>query len=379
MQRLTAAPRDGLTEEQVTALLLADSLEVSGGCELLNPDLMLVEDISDDLAACTVERQMLATQHGTVTLALSRELAWGTALVRPYTVLTSGGVTARFNLGVFSLATPQRKVGTSLPLFDVTGYDRLYLLDRPVGDSYTVPAGTSYLTAVRNAITAAGLTGVLLDGTSTATLPTARVWPLVPEQGEPGTTTWLNIVNDLLAAAGYRGVYADQDGLFRSEPYVAPSARAPEWTFRASGLLADVGQDRTLTRDTWAVPNRWVFINRTLAGDPPPAPATGAGIYTVNDLTSPLTGQAARGLVWPKVVTLEAADQAALVVQGDRIVSDDLRVTGLLEFETSPMPLAGHADVATLVDHELGSVKVTARSWRQDVTGGDTTWVFELV
>lgn len=388
MQRATAAPREHLTDAAVSALLHADTLKVSAGCELLSSALVPLEDVSDDLAGGTVERNMDATIHGTCRLLLSRELAWGTALVRPYMILSDEVTTARFNLGVFCMVTPEQKVGDSLPLFEVTGYDRLYLLAREVGDSYSVPAGTSYLTAVRDAITAAGLSGVLLDGSASAkTLPTAQVWPLVNanfgtdgRRDQDTAVTWLQIVNDLLGAINYRGVYCDENGLFRSEPYATPSARAVEFTFDTDALRSIVGQERSRLLDQWRSPNRWVFIQQNVPGDPPPQPVEGAGVYTVNNVSDGPSSQTGRGLVWAKVVKVDAADQPSLVALGDRIVADDRRVTTAYTVTTGPVPLAGHYDVLTYADTALGGpAKVQAVSWSLDLLGSDMRWQWEAV
>ena len=222
MQALTAAPRGAFTAAQVTALLLAPAITVSAGLERLNASLVVQEDISDDLMGGQVERVMNATVHGTCKLDISRALAWGLDLVRPYMTLTDGKITARFNLGVFSLTTPERAVAWTPETYACSGFDRLYLLHRPVGDSYAVTAGTGYLAAVRSAVTAAGLSGVNLDGTAEAkTLPSDMTWPLVKSTATTtststgssasstatGATTWLNIVNELLGAISYRGLW----------------------------------------------------------------------------------------------------------------------------------------------------------------------------
>lgn len=375
MQQLTAAPRDSLTATQVTDLLLSDALTVSAGAERLDSNLVVQEDISDDLLGGMVERVMNATVHGTVKLDISRVLAWGTDLIRPYMTLTSGTTTARFNLGVFSLTTPERPVGLTPETYSCAGYDRLYLLNRPVGDTYTVTAGTDYLTAVQNVVAAAGLSGVYLDTTASGkTLPSDMVWPLKPLQGTAGSTSWLNVINDLLAAISYRGMWADENGYFRSEPYVNPAARAPEFTFTTDSTTI-VGIDRTFTQDIWNVPNRWVFVQQNLTA----APAEGAGQYTVNNVSTGLTSQNSRGYVWTKVIELAAADQASLQAQGDIIAAADQQVAAELKVTTGPFPVAGHWDVLTLSDPALSVTKVVCTQWQLDLSGADMNVIWRVV
>lgn len=382
MQQLTAPPRDSFTAAQITGLLLGERLSITPGCELLTSSLAVSADISSDLQACTVDRNMAATVHGTCKLALSRALTWGVDLVRPYVLLGNGLITARFNLGVFALTSPERVIGASPETYDVSGWDRLYLLDRPVADTYTVTAGTGYLAAVRTAISNAGLTGVSLDGTSEGkTLPVDKTWPLVDTTGAGTPATWLRVVNDLLGDVGYRGLWADENGLFRSDPYVNPTSRAPEFSLTASGTTSIVGVTRTEVADVWATPNRWVFVQQNVAAGSA-APSSGAGIYQVDNVSNGITSQNSRGLIWAKVLRIDAADQASLQTQGDIVVASDTRNHSVLKVTSGPFPAAGHFDVFTYTDPSYNSgtpVKVQAANWSQDLFGADTSWQWEVV
>lgn len=383
------APTDASVD--AAALLSAPRVEVSYGLELLTPALTVTADITADLAGGgVVSRDMAATIHGKVSLTLSRELVWGVDLVRPYMTVSGGGRTVRWNRGVYALTTPRRdQIATTPATYAVTGWDRVYLLNRQVGADYTVAAGTGYLDAVYAAFTAAGLSGVRLDSTAAGkTLPVVKTWPLVavstnPDQ-ETTPVTWLRVVNDLLAAIGYRGIYADADGLYRSEPYTDPSARTPEYGFDTGALRSvPVGVDRALTRDVWATPNRWVFI----ASNPPSGvtPSTGNGlVYVVDNATDGPTSQApypgGRGLVWPATYTYDAADAASLKAQGDARIAADKRTTATFDTTTATFPGAGHADVYTYRDTDLGVTRTVAVStWSMPLDGSDVTWKWQVI
>jgi hypothetical protein len=376
--------RDGLTTEQVTALLLSDNLSVTAGCELLTPTLTVREDISADLEGGRIERAVFATIHGTCTLNLARALSWGIDHVRPYMTLSDGSVTARFNCGVYVLTTPERVVGSSPETYSVQGYDRVMLLQRQVGAAYTVTAGTTYRTAILNTFTAAGLTGVLIEGSAAdSTLPTARTWPLVANnEADPDQTTtpatWLRVINDLLRAINFRGVWADENGLFRCEPYRDPDSRPVEFTFDADSVKTIVGEQRTLIEDMWATPNRWVFrqTNRAVGA---PVATEGDGIYTVVNQTDGPTSINARGLTWTSVVDYEAASQAALVGLGNRRVKADRRLTSQLKVTVGPFPCAGHADVYAYRDSAVGNRTVQAVRWSYDLSGSDVQMEWEAV
>lgn len=382
MQPLTAAPRDTLTTAQVTSLLTGPSLSVSAGLELLDANRNVVSDISDDLAGGTVERHMGNKIHGTCRLRLSRSLTWGVDLVRPYMTLADAGVTARWNLGVFALTTPERRIGETPATYDVAGFDRIMLLDRQVGATYTVAAGTTYRAAILQAFADAGLSGVTIEGAAADnTLPAAKTWPLVGDSTDPDQTTtpvtWLRVVNDLLRAINFRGVWADENGAFRCELYRDPASRAPEFTFDADDVNTTiVGAERDVVEDVWRTPNRWVFRQTNRAAGAP-TPTEGDGIYTVNNLADGITSQNSRGLVWTSVIDYEAANQAKLVELGNRRVSLDKGVTRTYEVTTGPFPPAGHADIYDYRDFAIGSSKVHAYSWALPLDGSDMRWLWQ--
>lgn len=372
MQVLTAAPRDTLTAAQVRALLTADDVTVTAGLELLDGSNVIVEDISDALVSGQVERQNKADVHGTCRLVIEQELAWGKDRVRPYMILASGGVSARFNLGVFVLTSPDSVRGLDPAAFTVSGFDLLHLLQAPVGDTYVVAAGTTYLAAVQGALAASGSGGnLLIDGTLQDTvLPATMVWALTPTD----PATWLRIINDLLAAISYRGLWVDQDGSFRSGPYATPASRAVEWTFNTSDTGTDlIGQTRTLASDVWAAKNWWRFVRRGMTT----TPVEGDGIYTVTNASSGRTSIAALGrTVRAAVQYLDAADQAALVAQGDEIVNNDQATSRTFTIEVDPLPIAGHCDIIQLVD--AGDTdKCQAVSWIINLDGSPGRWILE--
>jgi hypothetical protein len=69
-----------------------------------------------------------------------------------------------------------------------------------------------------------------------------------------------------------------------------------------------------------------------------------------------------------RVVFLDAADQASLVAQGDRIVIEDTQVTRSVDLTIDPLPALGHADVVELVDGGVRE-KLPVASWSLSLTG----------
>lgn len=374
MQALTAAPREELTEAEVRRLLTGN-VTVVAGLELLDDENRFVEDISDDLIAAgsSVTHHGRATVHRDCHLMLMRQLAWGRDRVRPYVVLLSSAAVARFNLGVFVLVTPESKRGEVPATYDVTGYDLLQPLLDPIGDTWVAAAGTTYVQAIRDLLDAAGMgVPLLIDGTRQDTeLEGPMVWALT----DSDAATWLRAINDLLAAIGYFALHVDENGSYRSEPYALPGVRPVEHTFDTSDKKTDiVAPDRTVTEDVWVAPNRWVFVRRGMTTQP----VEGDGLYTVDNLTTGASSQESIGRVRTRTVYLDAADQDALVAQGDQIVAADMSTTRSITLNVDPFPIFGHLDIVRIIDAGLDErAEVVEASIELD--GSRAQWVLEVV
>lgn len=374
MQQLTASPRQALTNAQVTTLLTGDRVEVVAGLEKLTTGNVLVADISTELVGGSVTRDNYAIVHGSCRLDITTDdLVWGKDRVRPYMVLTNNGVSARFNLGVYVLTSPETKTGTDPIVYEVQGYDLLHLLQSGPGDTYVVTATTTYLTAVQSVISASGVgVPITIDGTlQTTQVPATMVWAVTPQ----GAPTWIEIINDLLRAINYRDLWVDENGTYRSGPYVAPAVRAVEWTFDTSNPnTIIIGPEITQSSEAWGVPNWWRFVRSRMDTKP----IEGAGLYTVTDQTGSPTSINTIGRTVRKVVFLEAADQAALVSQGDRIVAEDKQNILTYDVEVDPLPIAGHFDVVQLLDRGR-SDKCQVASWELPLDGSRGRWKLEAV
>lgn len=365
MQLLTAPPRDHLSAEQVTDLLTGDELTVAAGCELLDTSNRLVADITDDLGeGGSVEWDNRDPIHGSCRLSLLRRLAWGRDRVRPYMVLSNAAVEARFNLGVYVLMTPDERRGEDPVTWEVTGYDLLSLLDGTgPADTWIAESGSTYFAALQAVVDASGIgVPLMLDGDAQdTTIPATRVWALI----EP-MPSWLRILTDLLNEIGYVAPWIDPDGNLRSRPFQDPAIRAAEWRLDTSDTSTNiVAEDRTITTETGDVANWWRFVR----SDSDVTPVEGDGLYTppANETVGP-NSILALGREVRKFVRLQAADQAALVAQADRIVAADMASVRTIELSIDPLPIMGYGDVFELVDGgEV--VKMAAASWTLNLDG----------
>jgi len=275
--------------------------------------------------------------------------------VRPYMTLTGAGLTKTWYRGIYLLTNPETKPGESVLTYDETGYDKLLLLMKQVGDTYFVATGTGYLAAVVQVITDSGYTGLapLLDGTAVeTTLDAPMEWVL------DASTRWIDVVNDLLFAVGYRGLYADANGRYCSEPYQSPLVRAPLWTLDMDDIETVIaGEDRTIGADIFNAPNWFRFVAAGLTA----TPTDGTGQYTV-DLSD--SG------VKVKYVEREinVADQTALEAYGDSVVQQCTQLTKTVTVPVDFLPM-WHFDVFTYQDAAgVMNHKCEARSWTQPLS-----------
>lgn len=352
MQPLIDTPRSTLTAAQMVALIQdSPAMTVDGGLELVDVNLNMTEDISSFLSSGEVSRGYYNTLHGTATLGLGRELDWGAAMIRPYVTLSDSTVTARVNMGVYYTDSPKKDLGKSLPTHDVSCLDRLSILADPVGDAFSIDAGTNYLDTVETLLLTLGVaagTYVIDQTQGDVVAPSSRAWMF--EDG----LTWLLIINDLLGAVGYSGIWTDWNGRLRCEPYISPRERGPEWAYTAEGSTSMLKPDRTVERNFTDAPNRWVFYRTNNVEGP--SPVEGNGMYTYENISTGDTSIEARGnRIKTKPVGLDVADHASLVARAQSIIDADMAVPTKVTVGLSPNPLHWHGDRVWLNDPANGA------------------------
>lgn len=359
---------DTLTSDQLLWLIQdAPAIETDFGLELISQDLVVLEDISEYCGGGSVSRGSYNDLHGTCSLTISRDLDWGAAIVRPYFTITADAVTGRFNLGAYYTARPEYSTGQNPPQYAVTGYDILSRLSGKTGSSFSLPAGTAVLAAVEQIFTDQGYTRYVIDQTASAkTLTSPYNSPLDDDK------TWLTIVNELLSAVGYAGVWSDWDGRLRCHPYISPAQRPIEWTYNVDPDESILSPERLYTQDLYSAPNRWVFVRNSDTDDV--TPVEGAGIYTfVNQSEGPTSVDARGGWIITRVERVDAADQAALEARAQVTIDADRRISTTIRTKTSPNPLHWHFDKIALNDSNAGVswADVLATSWTLPLDGGD--------
>jgi hypothetical protein len=365
MQPRVTEIRNTLTAAQVEALIKTDaSITIGFGMELLDRDLNVLSDVSDSLRECSTSRDNTVSIHGTCSFDIATPLPWGRAIVRPFTTIDNGTVKARFNQGAYFTSTPATKTDRLPRTYSVQGYDILTALNTLVGDSYAIGLGENYLTAVESILLANGYTQYSIDPIRAATTaPAAKGWPL------DENTTWLQIVNELLKAVGYRPIYSDWHGRLICESLVNTPDMPPEWYYTRGQFDGQLVPESDIVHDFFATPNRWVGING--ATNTTTSPTEGNGKYTYINANQGETSVNERGQTITKVMTVEAADQAALVAAVMAEVAKDKNVGTTMEARTSSNPLHWHEDVVSVDTLELGITRMQQVRWSLNLRTGE--------
>lgn len=248
-----------------------------------------------------------------------------------------------WGLGVFLPDIPERAWNDETSQFSVTllGLETVLAQDE-LAESYSLPAGTVIIDAVRDLIEAAGENaGAVTD--SDAELATGKVWP--------AGTSRLAVINDLLDTANYFALFTDGDGAFRAEPYSRPAQRAPRWLFtdESDGIYRP---QFTRSEDLYKVPNRLIARQ--------PGVGNTEGLAASWDNTDPLSPFSidARGRVISRTEDWEAPDEVTLEAIARRRLIELSSPSASINIEHLLVPLAvndaarfrrGVAEIDTLV------------------------------
>lgn len=298
----------------------------------------------DGVEGCDLTFNVNSTIRGGGSLTYSGPpVDWMKHRIQVFYRCAAQGQEAEWPLGVFIPSAPETAYADLVEPVELELYDKLYLLDMNKNrNSYSVPAGAIVTDRIRGILSGAGYANAVTD--STETLKSALAWP--------AGTSYLRIVNDLLAAINYFSVYADGNGIFRCEPYVRPQDRTPSFAFRDDSQGIYSPQFSRL-HDTFSVPNRFLAIG-TVEGEalPPVAYATD------DDPASPYSYESRNIRITEVEENVDATSPAVLQAYVDRRLSELQRSTRTLSISHLPIPVQLN-DVVTFTRDRHG-ISVTA-------------------
>jgi hypothetical protein len=349
--------RNGYTEAEVKAALHAENRKIDFRYELLDKNNVKKSDLKNVLGG-SIEYNALAEIKRTARFTIRDEgnINFLSDRIKPYARLKMPGGWVEWPLGVFILSTPIRKIdSTGVIIREVEAYDQLQILkDDKVTGRYLIPTGTNFITAVKSLLDSSGITLQNLTPT-TKILPVDREWDI----GTPK----LEIINDLLEAINYLSLWFDENGVAIAQPYVSPSERAPEYTYRtdSQSVICPEAEEEF---DLFNVANRWVLVVSQ-----PDRPVL-KSIYTNENPDSP-TSTINRGRIIVDFRQVDAPDQETLDALAQRLAFEASQVYQHVRFETAIMPFHSNFDVITLEYTDLGIAdKYSECSWSFEFKAG---------
>lgn len=261
---------------------------------------------------------------------------WLNVRVRPVVLLSSVGAEEpeEHGLGVYLAAAPVEEWDALGLSRKVELLDKLSVLDGDIvtdsnGDpvTFVAPIGANVIATVVDLIEGAGESAAAIEPGSKV-LAASMTWDV-------GTSV-LQIINELLEAAGYASLWSDGWGQFQVTPYVAPADRPPVYEALSPFTPGDtsvMAPEWQRDRDIYSIPNRYVAISQG-SGDEEALVA----VATNEDPTSPFSYQA-RGRWVTRVVTgVEATSQADLLARAKMGLAQASSVTSGISIEHLYLP-----------------------------------------
>lgn len=270
-------------------------------------DNQLVEDLSDLLTDGYVD-----LNHDRAITTQATLHVRDAARVAPYTdylavfmcrAYDDGRPPERDQLGLFTVRVPKGTRSVQKGEGVYTGHDLTAVLGRyAFTDTYNIPAGTNYVTAVTDILVLAGITRHAIPPTA-QTLATPRSYAL--------GTTYLEACNDLLSAVGYYHLAATTDGRLTSGPTSDIRYVTPYRVLTDADIMSDI---ETQTTDT-TVANIVIVVQDNFNAEPLTATRR-------NDDPDSPSSTVNLGPITRVEVRSNLADQAAVDALADRLMSE---------------------------------------------------------
>lgn len=341
------------SNEDVLALLKSDRT-VSYEFDLLNKDGRPLGKVTAD-GSIDYNASAAIQRVASLNIKERKDIDVLSEMIRPYMCLKTPAMVARFPLGVFLMASPQRQALNGALTRSVDCYDRnLILSEDKFATRYYIPRGTAYTAAVASILQSAGISDARI---------TQSDYGLASDMEFAAGTSKLSAINRLLDAINYNHIYVSATGVFVVEPYVVPELRAVNATYATDkhSIVKD-GADEQL--DTFEIPNKIVRVLET----------ADRGLLVseaVNDDPLSKLSTVSRGRTVVDVDSVDdIASQGALDAYVQRLMAES-KLYQVVRFETANMPMHENLDCLYLINKDLEiSGKYIEQSWKMQLNIG---------
>lgn len=282
------------------------------------------------------------------------DIDWLNDKVQPVFILNNE---YEFPLGVFMISSPIRSLKRKQIYIEVECFDTsLILLEDKFDTRYRILKDANYITAISQIIGSAGIWKTNIPFVD-AKIKTDREF-------EIGTSK-LEAVNYLLQEINYTSIWVDELGNFTSMPYILPTDRIVEYSYKnneMSIILADTSVEEI---DLFSVPNKFVIV----ATNPEIEPLVSR--YTNDNAGSPTSTINRRRTIVDYREVDDIASQGVLDEYTRRIAYEASNVFGKFIFETAIMPHHSYMDALYCEHKGLGiNNKYIETSWEMDLKAG---------
>ena len=288
---------------------------------------------------------------------------WLTDEIRPELIIDG----IAHPLGVYMPAAVRELETATERMLNIEAYDRCWRVrDVRTEDLLHFDAGTPYLTAVQQLLTACGIALVSVTPSS-ATLTEAR------EDWNIGTD-YLSIVNQLLSEINYNPLWFNAEGLAILEPASVPTAANIEHTLDDTDIRSLLLPTNSRETDVYKAPNVFVAVCSN---------ADKNGVMRAkSENTNPQSplSIARRGRRIVKVVQVNnIASQEDLQAYADRMRNESMITGETIIVKTGIFPGYGVNDVTSIRYGDLFAVCLE-KAWSMDLqVGGIMTHTLEKV
>lgn len=273
-------------------------------------------------------------------------------------------------LGVFAAAKAPETDDDGHKTLAVQAFDRCWRVRDTRAETRPYwAAGTLYLTAIEQQLTACGINSVLAT-------PSAAAFATDREDWDVGTSN-LQIINELLAEISYKPLWFNSAGIAILEPLAVPRAANIQHTLtdnveRVSGLPDPaqierlIGRKITRTTDVYDAPNVWICVC-----DNPDFPAPLTATSENSNVNSPLSTVRRGRRIVKKVDVKNIASQLELQNYADNLRDQSLISGEIIELETALLPGYGVDDVVALHYGDFDGIGID-HEWTMNLTVGGT-------
>lgn len=265
----------------------------------------------------------------------------------------------QYPLGVFMPATINEQESESTAFVHVEAYDRCWRVrDTRTESMIYIPQATNYVDAIENLLVSCGVTVILSS-------PTDETFSFARQDWQIGTS-YLDIVNALLAEINYKPLWFDTQGTAILEPVTTPTASNIQHVLDQRLIQSLLLPEIQRTSDIYSAPNVILCICSSPDRDSPMI-ATAENTNPESPLSIARRG---RRIVDVYNVS-DIASQTALQDYANRLLFDTMASDEVITVSTALLPGFGVGDITALQYGDLAAICIES-SWTMSLEVGGT-------